>query len=512
MKKIYFILVAVLISLSAMAEKSMVVELKSGDKVIYPVEEVNRVLVGPPAYSSVSGLFEGYEYVDLGLESGTLWATCNVGASSPVEVGDYFAWAEIRPKQVYADSTYVGTSDFEWEILRLSEDAATQNVGPKWMTPGGGAFLELVKSCTWKRTDNYMSSGVAGRVGTSKINGETIFFPNTGYMDGSEVMSGTWPFYMNSGCNAANEEVYVSQLSDVYSVEMDHSYGFAVRPVINPLFNFKVKPVDAQLPNPYFTSERNRVVICDVLANHLDMAIDAKPVDKINNDLWLYSRNDTSFYLNMKNGKIVLDTSLAYVFQKNEYMEEVIFTEAVDMGKVRNMRNMFGGCRNLKNVDFAGMDLSNVADMSEMFVSCSNLQRVNFSGARTSSKLTTISEMFGLCSGLESLDLSGLNTEGVVYMDYLFYSCSNLKTVDISSFNTANVKKMYAMFDCENLVTVYASKDFVTTGVTNKEEIVIRNGYKLVGGKGTTWDKSRTGLEFAHVDGGAENPGLFTEK
>ena len=49
---------------------------------------------------------DNHEYVDLGLPSGTLWATCNVGANSPEEYGDYFAWGETTPKDVYDWSTY----------------------------------------------------------------------------------------------------------------------------------------------------------------------------------------------------------------------------------------------------------------------------------------------------------------------------------------------------------------------------------------------------------------------
>ena len=49
---------------------------------------------------------DNHEYVDLGLPSGTLWATCNVGANSPEEYGDYFAWGETEPKDIYEWTTY----------------------------------------------------------------------------------------------------------------------------------------------------------------------------------------------------------------------------------------------------------------------------------------------------------------------------------------------------------------------------------------------------------------------
>ena len=44
---------------------------------------------------------DNHEYVDLGLPSGTLWATCNIGAANPEDMGDYFAWGETAPKEIY---------------------------------------------------------------------------------------------------------------------------------------------------------------------------------------------------------------------------------------------------------------------------------------------------------------------------------------------------------------------------------------------------------------------------
>ena len=52
------------------------------------------------------GTINNHEYVDLGLPSGKLWATCNIGASSSEENGSYFAWAETEPKEYYDWSNY----------------------------------------------------------------------------------------------------------------------------------------------------------------------------------------------------------------------------------------------------------------------------------------------------------------------------------------------------------------------------------------------------------------------
>ena len=56
--------------------------------------------------NNVSGNYNGHDYVDLGLPSGTLWATCNVGAEVSEGYGDYFAWGETEPKTVYDWTNY----------------------------------------------------------------------------------------------------------------------------------------------------------------------------------------------------------------------------------------------------------------------------------------------------------------------------------------------------------------------------------------------------------------------
>jgi len=105
--------------------------------------------------------YNGHEYVDLGLPSGTLWATCNVGATTPEGYGDYFAWGETTPKETYnwmtykwgsgnesdgwlyreltkycSDSTY-GLYGFHDNLTELlpEDDAATANWGNGWRTP-----------------------------------------------------------------------------------------------------------------------------------------------------------------------------------------------------------------------------------------------------------------------------------------------------------------------------------------------------------------------------------------
>ena len=136
----------------------------------------------------------GFEYVDLGLPSGTLWATCNVGAEHPYDVGDYFAWGETQPKErfgwdnykyISSDSTitkyvFYPKSPY-YDTLRILEpcdDAATANMGGRWVTPTYSEFLELRLECDHYDTNNYKGSGISGTIFTSKHNGKSIFLPH----------------------------------------------------------------------------------------------------------------------------------------------------------------------------------------------------------------------------------------------------------------------------------------------------------------------------------------------
>lgn len=93
-----------------------------------------------------------HEYVDLGLPSGTLWATCNVGAENPEDAGDYFAWGETEPKDTYLWSNYkygkysvmLKYNDTDsLTSLEESDDVAYQKWGSDWCMPTQTQFQEL---------------------------------------------------------------------------------------------------------------------------------------------------------------------------------------------------------------------------------------------------------------------------------------------------------------------------------------------------------------------------------
>ncbi|MBQ7818669.1 MAG: hypothetical protein IJ341_03115 [Bacteroidales bacterium] len=137
--------------------------------------------------------YNGHEYVDLGLS--VKWATCNVGADSPEDYGDYFAWGETISKEYYDWDTYkyakgTGYSMFKYcterkfgrkdknTTLERNDDAAQVNWGGSWRMPTRAEQVELENNCNWTKTT---LNGVEGYRVTSKKNGNFIFLPAAGF-------------------------------------------------------------------------------------------------------------------------------------------------------------------------------------------------------------------------------------------------------------------------------------------------------------------------------------------
>lgn len=156
-------------------------------------------------------------YVDLGLPSGTLWATCNVGADNPEDYGSYFAWGETAPKEiydwkqykyaVYVDYRYVltkycadsicGLNGFvdNLTVLEPDDDAAKANWGDHWRMPTREEWVELLQetTCVWTERN-----GVFGRLFTG-LNGNSIFFPVCGFcIDEGHYGEGTGIFWSST--------------------------------------------------------------------------------------------------------------------------------------------------------------------------------------------------------------------------------------------------------------------------------------------------------------------------
>ena len=155
--------------------------------------EIARQLALLKAAAGIGGSTDKVEYVDLGLPSGNLWATCNLGASSPEAYGDYYAWGEVEPKKEYTYPNHkwykegapsLGFTKYNNEDGKLTledeDDAVIQKLGNGWRTPTLADFRELTnqKLTTIKKTT---LNGVVGYQITSKRNKKSIFIPCAGF-------------------------------------------------------------------------------------------------------------------------------------------------------------------------------------------------------------------------------------------------------------------------------------------------------------------------------------------
>ena len=163
-----------------------------------------------------AGDANGHEYVDLGLS--VKWATCNIGATTPEDYGNYYAWGETKPQSTYNWSTYkwcngssstftkyntsssFGTVDNK-TVLDLADDAANANWGGAWRMPTDAEWQELRDNCTWtwKTLNGINGFEVKGP------NGNSIFLPAAGYRGNDDLYSaGDFGHYWSSSLYAVN--------------------------------------------------------------------------------------------------------------------------------------------------------------------------------------------------------------------------------------------------------------------------------------------------------------------
>ena len=191
-----------------------------------------------------------HDCVDLGLPSGTLWATTNIGATNPEDFGDYFAWGETQPKDVYDWSTYMWCNGSNFALTKYNndsshgnngfvdnkteldpeDDAATANWGSEWRMPSLEQIQELLNNCTTQWT---AINGVNGRLLTSTINGETLFLPANGHLDGSTFNGGWGNYWSRTLDTSFSPQAYYLNFGSglVRTYALGRQYGFSVRAV-----------------------------------------------------------------------------------------------------------------------------------------------------------------------------------------------------------------------------------------------------------------------------------------
>ena len=177
-----------------------------------------------------------FDYVDLGLS--VKWATCNVGADTSEDYGDYFAWGEVESKSEYNWSTYKFDNGSTFTkycsndnkfVLDKEDDVASVNLGGSWRMPTKEEQDELLHSCTWTWTTQ---NGVNGCKVTSRTNGNSIFLPAAGYRkDSSLIGAGSIYYYWSSSRLSDLYQSYAYILHNTTDPIYSRCYGFSVRPV-----------------------------------------------------------------------------------------------------------------------------------------------------------------------------------------------------------------------------------------------------------------------------------------
>ncbi len=291
MKRIYTIIIMAVLIMGLYAQKDLLIHTNDGK--VYK-EKISRIDSINIAESVESGSTEsnGHEYVDLGLPSGTLWATCNVGAEHPYEVGDPFAWGETATKEEFTSEnyTYTGTTG----LLAPENDAATVLWGGSWRMPTKAEFEELRVNCTGTLSYRYGTMGLA----IYGPNGKSIFMPYGAYWGKSYSSQGRANILTCASRNGLSlEENYVQS-------------GNYIRPVMGD------DPISSQ--NSYtVTAVANYTAMGSVTGSGSYYEFDQVTLTATANDGYWFKEWSDGNTENPRWFMLTSDTTFTAVFEKN---------------------------------------------------------------------------------------------------------------------------------------------------------------------------------------------------
>ena len=258
---------------------------KDGKRTSFPIENVDSVKLSMEAAPIV-----GLEYVDLGLPSGTKWATMNLGATNPFEPGDFYAWGETKPKETYTRDSYkytnpdilngftkynfhskYGSVDYKYR-LDMEDDAARVNWGSDWRMPTIEELEELVTECEWQWIQDTAKMNFIGYMVIGP-NGNSIYLPTAQYRNDEDETADYYVVtsYFSSSLNLENpgnatgldiEYYFTGSGYKNYDISGEGRYfGELIRPVysnetpenVSPIryFDLKEKSVTLSLGDYY---------------------------------------------------------------------------------------------------------------------------------------------------------------------------------------------------------------------------------------------------------------------
>ena len=204
------------------------------------IKQVSKVI---PTNSTVQEyLSDDAKAIDLGLPSGTKWASCNIGANKPEEYGSYYAWGEIEDNTIYSWKTYShcdGSQEgcYLLGISNTDYDTAKMIWGIAWQMPSSEQIEELIKNCSF---EIMIVNNIKGGKFTGP-NGNSIFLPATGYYSESEIYDKgeTGYYWTSTEYGISNAYNFKIDCEDYQPEPPRTSYesrccGLPIRPVWNP--------------------------------------------------------------------------------------------------------------------------------------------------------------------------------------------------------------------------------------------------------------------------------------
>ena len=247
MKRIFSLILSALLAVAfttahAQTQEYVLLWTNGGNLSVKWLDEVDSITFREKPAVANDTLINNHKFVDLGLPSGLLWADCNVGASSPYEDGDYYAWGETETKSVYysleyewgkGDDMYKYNASDGKTILDADDDVATVKWGVGCRMPSIEEINELRNECDWEWKYDYQ--GTSGYLVTG-FNGNTIFFPASGYKTNNVVKShGTygnyWSRSLGTYITSAGYLGFTNNSITGQRFAFHRSEGFTIRPV-----------------------------------------------------------------------------------------------------------------------------------------------------------------------------------------------------------------------------------------------------------------------------------------
>lgn len=253
MKNKLFIFILCFSTLIAMGQTRQVNSLSTTKKIsvakVHTPNQQNRTKTD----NAKKGFVNGHEWIDLGLPSGTKWATTNVGAASPSHYGNYYAWGEISTKSAYDEENYkyyqssegnegylkyVTDSEYgkvdKKNELDSNDDVASVSWGKGWCMPSKDQIEELIKKCKW----THFTMGDHNGFKVQGPNGNFIFLPMAGtYVDDVYEPGFQGGYWSRSLSTSQNSDAYILLLCElcddsVMFEEVSRDMGESVRPVL----------------------------------------------------------------------------------------------------------------------------------------------------------------------------------------------------------------------------------------------------------------------------------------